>query len=361
MTLILWGHAVAALLFGMIAMSQLRDAATALPRLTFVVALIATALWALAVAGIDPRDVMARIAESGRNLAWLAFMFALVRRDPSAPHGKAVATVYGVVMLIVLAGIALAIAETTLAPADAISMGSARLLLRMMVAVSALVLVHHLYSAVAPRARGGILLVVIALAVMWSLDLAIYATAYLTRSWGVELVALRGAAMALLAPLFALAVMRNGDWTLKLSRTVAWQSLSLAATILWLVTMVLITSGIAAFGGTYVRIAQTAFVFGSAAATLTLVSSPWLKAWAKVKLAKHLFNHRYDYRAEWTRFTDTLGKPERGRAARRANREGGRRSDRFARRPAAGAGRCGAGHRRCLELGSRRAARVRRG
>jgi putative PEP-CTERM system histidine kinase len=310
MTLILWGHAFAALLFGMIAVSQLRDAATALPRLTFVVALIATALWALAVAGIDPRDIMARIAESGRNLAWLAFMFALVRRDPSAPHGKAVATVYGVVVLIVLAGIVLAIAETTLAPADAVSMSSSRLLLRMMVAVSALVLVHHLYSAVAPRARGGILLVVIALAVMWSLDLALYATAYLTQSWGVELVALRGAVMALLAPLFALAVLRNGDWTLKLSRTVAWQSLSLAATILWLVTMVLITSGIAAFGGTYVRIAQTAFVFGSAAATLTLVSSPWLKAWAKVKLAKHLFNHRYDYRAEWARFTDTLGKPE---------------------------------------------------
>ncbi|WP_457311664.1 XrtA/PEP-CTERM system histidine kinase PrsK [Sphingomonas sp. UYAg733] len=312
MTVILWGHALAALLFGMLAVSQLRDAATALPRLTFVVALAATALWALAVAGIDPRDVTARVAESLRNLSWLAFMFALVRRDPSVPQGGAVITLYGVVVLIVLASIGLAVAEATLPPADiaTTSIASARLLLRMMVAVSALVLVHHLYSAVAPRARGGIRLVVIALAAMWCIDLAIHAVAYLTKSWGVELVAMRGVAMALLAPLFALAVMRNGDWTLKLSRTVAWQSLSLAATVLWLVTMVLITTLIGAFGGAYVRITQTAFVLGSAATTLTLVSSPWLKAWAKVKLAKHLFNHRYDYRAEWTRFTDTLGKPE---------------------------------------------------
>ena len=28
----------------------------------------------------------------------------------------------------------------------------------------------------------------------------------------------------------------------------------------------------------------------------------------KVKLAKHLFEHRYDYRTEWLRFTDTLGR-----------------------------------------------------
>ena len=41
-------------------------------------------------------------------------------------------------------------------------------------------------------------------------------------------------------------------------------------------------------------------------------STPWLRAWTKVKVAKHLFRHRYDYRAEWQRFTDTLGKPGAG-------------------------------------------------
>src|SRR3546814_530726 len=74
--------------------------------------------------------------------------------------------------------------------------------------------------------------------------------------------------------------------------------------------MALVTSAITAWGGAYARIAQTAFVFGSTAAALTLLCSPWLRAWIRVKLAKHLFRHRYDYRAEWVRFTDTLGRPD---------------------------------------------------
>ena len=32
------------------------------------------------------------------------------------------------------------------------------------------------------------------------------------------------------------------------------------------------------------------------------------RAWAKVKLAKHLFEHRYDYRSEWLRFASTVGR-----------------------------------------------------
>ncbi|MFC3579617.1 XrtA/PEP-CTERM system histidine kinase PrsK [Sphingomonas hylomeconis] len=308
LTVTLWGHALAALLFCMIALSQLRDASTALPRLTFVVALVATALWALAVAGIDARDVTARVAESIRNLGWLAFMYALLRRERVVPYAGVIAAVYAVVVLILLAGIGV-IVLGALRPEDAPVFVNARIVLRMMVAVSALVLVQHLYTAVAPVARGGIRLLVIALAAMWGMDLIVYAISYASQGWVIHLIAVRGIAMALLAPLFAVAVLRNGDWTLRLSRSVAWQSLSLAAVVMYLLTMVLATSAIAGIGE-HARIAQTAVVFGSTAAIFTLVSSPWLKAWTKVKLAKHLFSHRYDYRGEWIRFTDTLGKAE---------------------------------------------------
>jgi hypothetical protein len=47
-----------------------------------------TALWALATAGIDPGDVATRVTESLRNLAWLGFMYALVRRDRSADESE---------------------------------------------------------------------------------------------------------------------------------------------------------------------------------------------------------------------------------------------------------------------------------
>lgn len=314
MTIILWSHALAALLFAGVALTRLRDAGTALPRLTFVIALGTTALWALAVAGIGTADMVTRVTESLRNLAWLAFMFALVRRDRAAPEARAVAIIYGVVALVVVIGGCLSIFQEAIGRDTPPALEMAPILLREMVAISALVLVNHLYSTVAPRARGGIRLVVIALAAMWSVDVLIYAAAYLDSVRPNELLAGRGIVMALCAPVFAIAVQRNGDWTLQLSRTVAWQTLSLAATMLYAVAMLGATSMIATFGGHNARLLQTAFVFGSTAAMLTILSSPWMRAWTKVKLAKHFFSHRYDYRAEWIRFTDTLGKPDEGAA-----------------------------------------------
>jgi hypothetical protein len=41
---------------------------------------------------------------------------------------------------------------------------------------------------------------------------------------------------------------------------------------------------------------------------LALVPSGRLRGWINVMLAKHFFQHRYDYRAEWQRFTRTTGR-----------------------------------------------------
>src|ERR1700761_9277025 len=144
--LVLWGHALAALLFAGVAFTRLRDAGTALPRLTFVVALGMTALWALAVAGIDARDITTRVAESLRNLAWLGFMYALVRRDPGSPERRAVVIIYGVVAMVTVAGIGLGVAEGVVGHDEVVTLANALPVLRMMVAISALLLVHHLYA-----------------------------------------------------------------------------------------------------------------------------------------------------------------------------------------------------------------------
>ena len=309
--LVLWSHALAALLFGMLALAQWRGRVAGLPRRTFVVALAATAIWLLAVAGIDTRDVVTRVLESARNLAWLGFMFALVRRGGVASRRSAVAAVYGVVAFIVAIAMVLGVAEAAAARTDMVpALSAARLIFRMMAAVSALVLVHHLHAAAAaPRVRSGVALVVAALGTMWAVDLGLYTATYVTARWPIELIAVRGVAMVVLAPVLALAAHRSGDWTLQLSRTVAWQSLSAIGLALYVGAMLLATSLIGAVGGEHARVVQTAFVFGSTTALITVLSTPWLRAWAKVKLAKHLFRHRYDYRAEWVRFTDTLGRP----------------------------------------------------
>ncbi len=308
-TLILWSHALAAFLFAGVALSRLRDAGSALPRATFVFALGMTALWALAVAGIDKSDIVTRIAEDLRNLAWLGFMYTLVKRGRSGIERRAVAIIYGVIALIAVLQVGLALIEEAIGRGTIANLATVRVLLRMMVATGALVLVHHLYTTVDRHARGGIRLVVVALSAMWGVDLLLATMFYATGEWSNGLVAGRGFVMALAAPALAVAVQRNGDWTLQLSRTVAWQTLSFAVTLLYAAAMLVATNAIASVSGEYARLWQTAFVFGSTATGLTILSSPWVRAWAKVKVSKHFFRHRYDYRAEWVRFTDTLGKP----------------------------------------------------
>ena len=255
-TLILWSHALAALLFAGVALTRLRadGVGTALPRLTFVVALGTTALWALAVSGIGASDVVTRIAEAARNLAWLGFMYALIRRDRRGQEHRAVTIIYGVVTLVVLSGAGLAVIEEAVGAAAVPPLAAVGLVLRMMVAVGALRLVHHLYAAVAPRARGGIRLVVVALSAMWGVDLLLYVALYAGDAAPSALIAGRGCVMALAAPVFAIAVQRNGDWTLHLSRTVAWQTLSFAATLLYAAAMFVATSIIASISGENARL-----------------------------------------------------------------------------------------------------------
>ncbi len=314
-TLIVWVHAMAALVFGALALSQVRRAGAALPRMAFLVALVMTAFWALAVAGIGAGDPISSIAEAARNIAWLVFMGALMRRGYETPSVRAVAIIYVMVAIMVVIGTGLSVIAAALpATTDNFAIAKVALILRMLVAVTALVLVDHLYKAVAPAARGGIRLAVAALALMWGLDLGLYALSYIDGDQSVVLTLLRGLAIVLIAPLFAVAAHRNGDWTLQLSRTIAYQSISFGGFVVYVGVNALATSALGTIGGDYGRLLQTAFVVGSTTALVTIVSTPWLRAWIKVKLAKHFFTHRYDYRAEWLRFTDTLGKPGDGAA-----------------------------------------------
>ncbi|UZK65665.1 XrtA/PEP-CTERM system histidine kinase PrsK [Sphingomonas sp. M1-B02] len=308
--LILWSHALAALLFGALALWAWRSTESSLPRRPLVSALGMTALWALAVAGIGAGEIVTHIAETLRNLAWLGFMIVLHRRDGNVRPPLALGTVYGVVALVAIASLTAHFIGSTGTPDVAVQVGNALPLLRMLVAVAALVLVQALYSALNPAAGGSLRWIVVALAGLWLTDFLLFGTAYLTAQWRLEPLVLRGLAMIVVGSAFGIALQRKEEWNVRVSRTVTYQSLSLVAIGAYFAFLALATSAIATVGGSNARILQTAFVLGSTAAILTLVSNSWLRGWIKVKLAKHFFRHRYDYRAEWMRFTETLGAPE---------------------------------------------------
>ncbi|MCC2979844.1 XrtA/PEP-CTERM system histidine kinase PrsK [Sphingomonas sp. IC4-52] len=305
----LWTHALAALLFGTLALSQWRGGGV-LPRAPFLAGLFATALWALAVAGLDARDVATRLAECARNLTWLWLMYSLARREPNDRAWPSVRAVYAAVAVVTIGCGILALGSVMVNDARAVlALLRTRLLLQMLGATGALILVNRLRQGSVWRRHSGERMAIVALAMMWSTDLLVFASAWLTGHWPAGLIDLRGAVMVALTPLFSLAVQRADERKMQASRTVALLSLAMVAVALYVAVTALATAIIGSVGGSYARVVQTALIFGTTAALLALVSTPWTRAWARVLVSKHLFSHRYDYRTEWLRFTETLGAP----------------------------------------------------
>lgn len=316
----IWGQSAAAVLMAMVAVWLVRRLRRQQPGrptggdVALLCAVLATGLWSFSVAAIGAGSWIATIAETIRNLGWLAFLFLLVRSARSQPSSLvAVYLTLGAVLALqtVLDLWALNVPHST----DLAELiGSTSALMRMLFAVGALVLAHNLYIVAAPEARSHIRLPLTALAAMWVFDLNLYTVDYLGNGVPNDLRALRGVIALLLVPFFAMAAAREGGWKLTLSRKVALRSLSLMAIGSYLAIMIAVAQLLRMLGGDIGNIAQLGLVLGMSMTALLLLPSARFRAWFKVKTAKHFFQYRYDYRQEWIRFTNTLGRPGDGAA-----------------------------------------------
>jgi putative PEP-CTERM system histidine kinase len=295
---VIWIHALVALLFAGVALAAARNARPVAPRAALVAALGLTALWALTVAGIGARDVAAHVAAGARDLGWLTMLFALTQ--PTRWRGGAFAAAGAAVLL---AGALRVAAE--LAPPNATRvLSDAALAVSMLAAAAALTLAVR--SRVAGAQRSGRHVLIGAMAVMWGAGLLLDGATWGGLATPRTGVLWRGLALALVGTIAAVAVHRGGDWTLRPSRTLTLRTVALSTGIAALCAVASLSGAIAAIGGTQARLVQTAFVVGAGVTILTLASTPWLRAWSKVVVAKHLFTHRYDYRVAWMRFAATL-------------------------------------------------------
>jgi putative PEP-CTERM system histidine kinase len=307
----LWSHLLAAALYGALAVWQLRHWNGDHRNRPLVTAFAVLSVWCIFLSMEGPHYVLAQFAESARNLAFLSFMYGIMQGAEEEGHRqKAVKAVYaavaGVVGLqIVISGV---MPEFSQMPQVLAALASTQHIIGLTIAAGALVLVHNLYGQAAPNSRWGIQLPAIALAAMWAYDLHLYTTAYLTRGPVEDLFAMRGAILAMVVPLFALASRRNASWKMQLSRAATFQSLGVIAILAYLILMMSATRAMELAGGDWVRIGQIALVFAMTVAALILLPSGRARAWMRVMLAKHFFEHRYDYRSEWLRFTHTIGR-----------------------------------------------------
>ena len=303
-----WSHALAAILYGVLGVWQLRHWNGDQRNRPLVAAFAVMSAWGIFIALLGPYDLLSGLSESARNFAFLAFMYGIVRSAWDEERQRAVRVVYttvaGVIGLqIVVAGVIPRFAGNLLVFEALLTTAH---VLGLTIAAGSLVLVHNLYGQASPDSRWGIRLPMLALAGMWAYDLHLYTVAYLTRDAVDDLFAMRGAIAAMLVPLFALASRRNAQWKMQLSRAATFQSLSVIAILAYLILMMSATQALEVIGGEWVRIGQIGLVFAMTLGALIFLPSGRARAWLSVILAKHFFEHRYDYREEWLRFTRTI-------------------------------------------------------
>ena len=305
----LWSHLLAAALYGVLALWQLRHWRGEQHSRPLITAFAVMSVWCIFAGLLGPFHYLTQIADSGRNLAFLAFMYGLVSGgDPADRRQRPVKALYAVVsaviaLQIVLAGLLPRFGGEPVVLSVLISTSQ---MIGLAVAAGALVLVHNLYGQAAPESRGPLRLPMTALAIMWAYDLHLYTAAYLSRDLPIELYAGRGAILALLVPLFALGMRRPTRFKMQLSRAATFQSLSLLAILAYLIVMMSASRAVEMAGGDWVRAAEIAVLVAMSLAAVVLLPSAKARSWANVVLQKHLFQHRYDYRQEWLRFTTTV-------------------------------------------------------
>ncbi|MEM8695093.1 MAG: XrtA/PEP-CTERM system histidine kinase PrsK [Pseudomonadota bacterium] len=308
----IWSHAIAALLFALLAVWQFaryeRRAAMAILGLAFAL----TAIWSAVAAVTAPGSILAGLGETARNLGFLTFMYVLLRHGLGDDRRPFVGLIYVALFAVALLQI-LVDGAILVFPADAgwqMLAYRSTVILDLCFAIGALLLVNALYTASAPETRWGIRLTMIGIAAMWAYDLNLYTIAWLTGRPPIELLALRGALMIGLVPTFLLAARRNATLKMQLSRKVTFRSLSLLAIGGYFVMMFIATQLIDLFAGSSAALVQVALVFLMSAGAIVLLPSKRVRGWLRVKVAKHLFEHRYDYRAEWIRFNQTLARSD---------------------------------------------------
>ncbi|MFL6758770.1 XrtA/PEP-CTERM system histidine kinase PrsK [Sphingomonas sp.] len=296
-----WSHALAAACFAALMIWRLGEAARQPAQRLLAGAFALTACWAW-LGAMGSGEPIFGFAETARNLLWISLLYSLSAAGEEREHGLKL--VYGAVAAVI--GLQL-IGDTLQLFSPSGTIAQTGLVLRVTTAAGALILVHNVYGQAAPASRSHIRFAMLGLALIWIYDLNLYTSIYLEAAGAPGLLEWRGIVVALAAPLFALATRKQGAWRVRPSRAATFQSLSLLAICAYFALMAILTT---ALRGTGVDWSSTLMIGALAVMTvgaMVLIPSARARGWVKLKLAKHLFEHRYDYRTEWLRFTQTLG------------------------------------------------------
>ena len=282
---------------------------------TIVAASAASTLWAVIAATYNansaiPTDLL-RVAELLRSGAWCLFLFKLLEHSRAVESGARHQYLY----LILLAAAALVVGLPFISEPAGIAesvLQDAFFILWVALAIAGLMLVEQIYRNAKPEQRWSIRYLCFGLGAMFAYDFYMYADALLVKHMNPQIWAARGIINALVVPLLAISVARNPSWDLHIhvSRHVVFHSFTLMGTGLYLILMAISGYFIRFYGGAWGGVIQVVFLCLTGALLLVLMFSDRIRAQIRVLLSKHFFSYKYDYRQEWSRFTENLSSSE---------------------------------------------------
>lgn len=308
-----WSHIVAAALFAALAIWTSRRFSTQLMGKMLVAALSLTSIWSLSVAfeGVDRLET--GVTESLRNCGWLVclFLFPVRSGRTGMRHVRGAMPLYAVLVLLLVAQCGLDIMASLAANGSghAARVAASALLLRMLWVIGALILLSRAFLACGRGQRTLAAPVAAAMAAMWGYDLLLYTAALLQwQDTMGQLFALRGAVMAMLAPVIGLVLKVRSGQPVEPSRALAWRGLGTLAGLGGVMILLALLLLIGSLSSSLVRALATGGLFAAVAGTLLFIPATRLHTHLKLLAAKHLFRHRYDYREQWMAFVDTISR-----------------------------------------------------
>lgn len=250
--------------------------------------------------------VLADWLDCARCAAWCFFLFSLL-----TPEGVALpASLLRVRRVVVGVFVVRALIDCT----TAVGLGGsgfaaqAYIVAALGSAIGGLVCVEQLYRSFPVESRWGIKPLCVGLAATFFFDVYVFADAFMFHRIDFLLWGVRGLATVLAVPLVAMSAARSRDWAFRisLSREVVFHSASLATAGIFLLAVAAAGYWVRYFGGEWGRALQALLLVGALLGVGVVLFSGSFRARMRVVLAKHFFSYRYDYRAEWLRFTQAL-------------------------------------------------------
>lgn len=301
-----------AVMLWLLARSPTRMAALMPAPRMLIAAAAATALWCASLALFSPGSSQAFVVQALRDLAMLGWLGATFW-SPGASMSRPLRLIFRMLATICLLTLVLGIAAHWRAGAAAEPwMAPTLTFAAMIVATGGLLIVDSGVRRASAGQRMPVTAVAGGFAMLWAYELNVQLIGALTGKTASTLIQLLPAVVLLTLPTYVVAAMDIGRERMRLSRTAATRTLILLGGAAYLILIGLTGAVARLIGGDYAELAQAASLVVALGTGGLLIASGRTRAWLSVMITKHFFEHRYDYRAEWMRFTATLGRGANG-------------------------------------------------